>query len=132
MELFTWNGVSSDFHNLSILNISGLYDIPKKQYESIEVPGRTGNLLIDTGATLNKSITIQCCLSCSELSLVQTRVKMQEIQEWLVGPNGYQILSFPDESRFNAIVKEIGTVEQKKFNRIFVFTIIFECYEVIE
>lgn len=130
-DIFKLNGVSSYTHNLNIISIEGRYSIPKKQYESIEVPGRTGNLLIDTGATLNKDITIQCCLNCGLIDATQIRIKIKQITEWLIGNQGYSVLEFSDGGIFNAIVKdEVKVVHNTKEN-IFVFTIVFECYEVI-
>ena len=130
-DIFKLNGVSSYSHNLSIISIEGIYSIPKKQYESIEVPGRTGNLLIDTGAVLNKDITIKCCLNCGLIDPAQIRVKLRQITNWLIGNRGYSLLEFSNGSKFNAIVKDKVDVIHNTKENIFVFTIVFECYEVM-
>ena len=131
MDRFSLNGVWSTEHDIQIMNIQNRYSIPKKQYESIEVPGRTGNLLIDTGATLNKDITIECCLDCTPLNDEQINLKLKAITEWLIRPIGYQDLVFSDGGRFKAIVKDVVNVDHKRKDNIFVFVIVFECYEVM-
>ena len=130
--MFKWNAISSTYHNLEVINILGKYSMPKKQYQSIEVPGRTGNLLIDTGARLNKQITIECCLVCTGLDDIRTAAKLKEVQEWLLSPIGYKILEFPDGTKFNAIVSDVVDVVHRYSNNIFTMTLIFECYEVSE
>ena len=130
MDRFSLNGVWSTELNIQIMSIQGRYNIPKKQYESIEVPGRTGNLLIDTGATLNKDITIECCLDCTPLNDEQINVKMKAISNWLISPIGYQDLVFSDGGRFKAIAKDI-VVDHRRKDNIFIFSIVFECYEVM-
>ena len=131
MDIFSLNGIWCDYHDLKVINIQNRYSIPKKQYESIEVPGRTGNLLIDTGARLNKDISIECCLNCGPLNEEQTNLKMKEITEWLIGPKGYQDLIFSDGGHFKAIVNDVVNVVHKRKDNVFVFTVIFECYEVM-
>lgn len=130
MDRFSLNGVWSTEFNIQIMSIQGRYNIPKKQYESIEVPGRTGNLLIDTGATLNKDITIECCLDCTPLNDEQINIKMKAISNWLISAIGYQDLVFSDGGRFKAIAKDIAVDHRRKDN-IFIFNIVFECYEVM-
>lgn len=130
MDRFSLNGVWSTEFNIQIMSIQGRYNIPKKQYESIEVPGRTGNLLIDTGATLNKDITIECCLDCTPLDDEQINVKMKAISNWLINAIGYQDLVFSDGGRFKAIAKDI-VVDHRRKDNIFIFNIVFECYEVM-
>ena len=132
MDRFSLNGVWSTEFNIQIMNIQNRYSMPKKQYESIEVPGRTGNLLIDTGARLNKQITIECCLVCTGLDDIRTATKLKEVQEWLLSPIGYKILEFPDGTKFNAIVSDVVDVVHRYSNNIFSMTLIFECYEVSE
>ena len=129
--MFIWNSIPSRDYNLDVLHIEGQYSIPKKQYESIEVPGRTGNLLLDTGARLNKTITIQCCLICTGLRPEVIRAKINDIQEWLIGGVGYQVLEFRDGSRFNAIVSDAIEFNHITSDDVFTFDIKFECYEVM-
>jgi hypothetical protein len=130
VDRFSLNGVWSTEFNIQVMNIQNRYSIPKKQYESIEVPGRTGNLLIDTGATLNKDITIECCLDCTPLNDEQINLKMKVITNWLIGAIGYQDLVFSDGGCFKAIAKDI-VVDHRRKDNIFIFNIVFECYEVM-
>lgn len=131
MDRFSLNSIWSTDMDIQIMRILNRYSIPKKQYESIEVPGRTGNLIIDNGATLNKDITIECCLDCTPLNDEQINKKMNDISNWLIGGIGYQDLLFSDGGHFKAIVKDLVTIDHRRKDNIFIFNIIFECYEVI-
>ena len=49
---FTFNGTSSERYGLKVKNSNHL-SRPAKKIESISVPGRTGNLIIDDGSRLH-------------------------------------------------------------------------------
>ena len=52
---FTFNGITSTSKNLKCKDISHL-SFAVKSYESIKIPGRTGNLIIDDGSYENKAV----------------------------------------------------------------------------
>lgn len=128
---FSFNNISCTQYNVTVISVEGRFDLPKKQYESLEVPGRTGNLLIDTGATLNKDITIHCYMSCSDLNQEETVNRYKALKSWLIEPTGYCSLKFDAYQTFNAVVKDIIPIDHRQKNNDFIFDIIFECYEVI-
>jgi phage-related protein len=130
--MFSFNNISCTEYNIVVISTEGRFSLPKKQYQSIEVPGRTGNLLIDTGALLNKDITIHCYMNCAGLNEEQTILKYRELVNWLVKPTGYCELEFDGNQVFNAIVKDIVVVNRHELENQFTFDIVFECYEVIE
>ena len=125
-KYFTFNGVSSKTHNLKCKEISHL-SFAAKSYESIKVPGRTGNLLIDLGDKENKTVTVIANLDLRKVSnKVQT---VKGIKAWLLGHTGYKRLVFDDTIEYQAIVS--GEVELKElFNDFYEVTINFECVEV--
>lgn len=58
MNTFTYNGVTSSTYGIFIEHRPVL-TFPKRVIESISVPGRSGNLLFDTGAYENVTLTYQ-------------------------------------------------------------------------
>ena len=50
---FTFNGVNSQQYGLKVKQSNHLTR-PAKKIESIEIPGRTGNLIIDDGSKKNQ------------------------------------------------------------------------------
>ena len=58
---FTFNGTSSERYGLKVKNSNHL-SRPAKKIESISVPGRTGNLIIDDGSKENLVILILSCI----------------------------------------------------------------------
>lgn len=58
MNTFTYNGTSSSTYGIFIEH-RPVMSFPKRVIESIAVPGRSGNLLFDTGAYENVTLTYQ-------------------------------------------------------------------------
>lgn len=59
MNSFTYNGTTSSSFGIFIEH-RPVVAFPKRIIESINVPGRSGNLLFDTGAYDNVTLTYQC------------------------------------------------------------------------
>ena len=125
---FTFNGVNSTTHGLKCKEINH-FTFSSKSYESIKVPGRTGNLLIDDGSYENKVIPIVAHLDLRKVEDKKTVVN--NIKKWLIGHTGYKTLSFNDMVEYQAIVNgEITFTEL--FTDYYEIEINFECVEVIE
>ncbi len=122
---FTFNGVSSKTHNLKCKEINHL-SFAAKSYESIKVPGRTGNLIIDTGDKENKTIPIVVYLDRKENN---KKLVITNLKKWLMGHTGYKTLLFDDGIEYQAIVS--GEIDFKeKFKDYYEIDINFECVEV--
>lgn len=123
---FTFNKISASSKGLKIKDSNHL-SRPSKAYESIKVPGRTGNLIIDDGSFNNKEIEITCFLDRRQAKDLITKAK--EIGNWLQGETGYKELSFSDGSNFKAICSNQIDISQtiKNFAEV---VIRFEVYEV--
>lgn len=108
---FTINGKNSynDF-NL-IIKSSNHENLPKKRYESIVIPGRTGNLIIEGKAKDNKIIDIECLV---RLGTTNPQVYGISLMDWLQGFEGYSQLIFNDGYQFKAILN--GEVEIERLN----------------
>lgn len=58
MNTFTYNGIASSTYGIFIEH-RPVVSFPKRIIESISIPGRSGNLLFDTGAYENVTVTYQ-------------------------------------------------------------------------
>ena len=125
---FTFNGVSSTTHKLKCKEINH-FTFSSKSYESIKVPGRTGNLLVDDGSYENKVIPVTAYL---DLRTVENKITVVNyIKKWLIGHVGYNTLTFDDTVEYQAIVNGEVTFSEL-FNNYYEIEINFECVEVIE
>ena len=97
---FTFNGVNSQQYGLRVKQSNHLSK-PAKKIESIEIPGRTGNLIIDDGSRMNLTIELLCTLDCRSGNNIATISK--QIGAWLQDPIGYQTLTMYDGTTFKAI-----------------------------
>ena len=97
---FTFNGVNSQQYGLKVKQSNHL-SRPAKRIESIEIPGRTGNLIIDDGSKMNLTIELLCTLDCRSGNNIPTISK--QIGAWLQDPIGYQTLTMYDRTTFKAI-----------------------------
>ena len=123
---FSFNSTTNkDFDFKLVLVTSDHLTLAQKNYESIEIPGRSDNLIIDLGLTKNKTITDVCYLVSDNLYLA-----LKQIRTWLLAPIGYQQLEYEDGSSFNAIVK--GDIKiNVLFDTAAEVTIQYEANEVI-
>lgn len=125
-NFFTFNGISSKTHNLKCKEINH-FSFAAKSYESIKVPGRTGNLLIDTGDKENKIVPVIANLDLRKAS--DKALVVKNIKVWLQGHTGYKTLLFDDGVEYQAIVNgEVSFTEL--FKDYYEVSINFECVEV--
>ena len=125
---FTFNGVSSTTHGLKCKEINH-FTFSSKSYESIKVPGRTGNLLVDDGSYENKVIPVTAYLDLRTVENKKTVVN--NIKKWLIGHVGYKTLTFDDTVEYQAIVNGEVTFTEL-FTNYYEIEINFECVEVID
>lgn len=125
---FTFNGISSRNFNLKVKSSTHLSS-PSKKVEFIEIPGRTGDLVIDDGSFKNLSISIVCLLDTRETNNLAQVAK--QIRNWLQSPIGYQDLVFSDGTTFKAICSNQINIEDlvNNFGQV---TITFSAVEVQE
>lgn len=97
---FSFNDISSETYGLKVKQSNHL-SRPAKKIESISIPGRTGNLIIDDGSKENLSIELICTLDCRTHSNIALVAK--QIGAWLQDPVGYQTLIMYDGMSFKAI-----------------------------
>lgn len=62
LPIFSVNGVLSSDYGIYVLSTND-EDFPERDYESVEIPNRTGNLILDNGRWKNKNVVYNCvCL----------------------------------------------------------------------
>ena len=125
-NFFTFNGISSKTHNLKCKEINH-FSFAAKSYESIKVPGRTGNLLIDTGDKENKIVPVIANLDLRKAS--DKTLVVKNIKVWLQGHTGYKTLLFDDGIEYQAVVNGEVTFTEL-FKDYYEVSINFECVEV--
>ena len=102
---FTFNNITSQSKYL----ICGAIDhivFGTKSYESIKVPGRTGNLIIDEGSYEYTPVTIIAYLDVTDCTELQRKTKVDDIRNWLFGCSVATLL-FDDGIKYKAICKNI-------------------------
>ena len=124
---FTFNGTSSTSKNLKCKDISHL-SFAVKSYESIKIPGRTGNLIIDDGSYENKAVEVVAYLDLRGKTSSEKKTAINGIKTWLIGPIGYKTLVFDDTIEYKAICK--GVEISEVFNDYLEVSIEFEAVEV--
>ena len=105
MKEFTFNGVSSRNFNLKVKKSNHLSKA-KKRIELIEIPGRTGDLIVSDGSRENLNLEIVVYLDARDLN---TKEYSDRIDEWLNGHEGYKKLIFDDGTILDAIF--IGQID---------------------
>lgn len=125
MGLIIYNGRSSRDFGLEVWQPPD-YQIPEKDYETIHVPGRDGDLIIDKDSFKNVSRTYVVSVSKNGKSGFTSMANA--LSEWLHSASGYARLEDsyePDYYRLAAYQKSIGI--QNIYNLAGYTTIEFNC-----
>ena len=86
---FGFNGKTSEEFGI-LVEDHDFWKLPKKRLEFVQVPGRTGDLIIDDGSRENFTVTFQCHV---EVDSEDKASLLAELNEWLNSPTGYSELS---------------------------------------
>ena len=107
LDYFVYGGTSSASFNFIITGNDNLNSF-ENDFELIEIPGRSGDLVIDNKRKKNKEINIEAYADIEELGNAKTVVK--NIKQWLQGEVKYKTLTFSNDLiEYEAIVK--GPIE---------------------
>lgn len=124
MGVIIFNGKSSDEIGIKVEKFPN-YDIPEKDYDIIHVPGRNGDIVIDTGSYKNITRKYQISVATYGNEFYKT---INSVAEWLHSSPGYAILEDsyePDYYRI-AFYRETNSIENI-FDEAGRATISFEC-----
>lgn len=80
----TIGGVSLDEFNCHLL-MPGIASSPERDVQVIEVPGRSGDLVIDNGRFKNRSVEYKCVIDGSD-----SQYDFERMMAWLKSLKGYQ------------------------------------------
>lgn len=109
MGVIIFNGRSSTEFGIEVEHLPD-YDTPERDYDIIHVPGRNGDLVIDTGSFKNTSRKYQISVATRGEAFYE---KIKPIVEWLHSSSGYARLEDtyePDYYRL-AYYRESNTID---------------------
>ena len=107
LDYFVYGGTSSASFNFMIIENDNLNGF-ENDFELIEIPGRSGDLLINNNRKKNKEINIEAYVDLDGLGDAKTVSK--NIKQWLQGEVKYKALTFSNDlTEYKAIVK--GPIE---------------------
>lgn len=129
LESFTYGAISSTSFNFIIVSNDNLNGF-ENDFELVEIPGRTGNLIIDNQRKKNKEINIEAYADIEEFG--EASLVSKAIRNWLQGEVKYKPLIFSnDYIKYEAIV--LGNVEiVEEIENLLNIKFKFSCKEVGE
>lgn len=107
MGVIAFNGVSSADVGIEVEKFPS-YDIPEKEYDIIHVPGRNGDIVIDTGTYKNVSRIYEVSIATCDIAFHR---KMGRVAQWLYSASGYARLEDsyePDSYRLAIYNKKVS------------------------
>ena len=128
LDYFVYGGTSSASFNFMIVENDNLNGF-ENDFELIEIPGRSGDLLINNNRKKNKEINIEAYVDLDGLGDAKTVSK--NIKQWLQGEVKYKTLTFSNDLiEYKAIVK--GPIEiVEEIEGLLNINFKFSCKEVI-
>ena len=128
LDYFVYGGTSSASFNFMIVENDNLNGF-ENDFELIEIPGRSGDLLINNNRKKNKEINIEAYVDLDGLGDAKTVAK--NIKQWLQGEVKYKDLTFSNDlTEYKAIVK--GPIEiVEEIEGLLNINFKFSCKEVI-
>lgn len=118
-KTFTFNGRNSSEFGLFITG-EAVYDAAAYDYEFVDIPGRSGDLILDNGRFQNITVTYP--------AFVVDPSRMADIRAWLLGARGYKELTDdynPSEYRLGCYAA--GLTGKVFSNKAVNFDIVFNC-----
>lgn len=108
--IFTINNKTNKDFNFKVKTSNHLTK-PKKKIELVDIPGRTGALILDEGARENFTLTIEGYIDARSSSL---KSLCERLDSWLNDTIGYQTITFDDGTVLKAVfIGEINPEEIK-------------------
>ena len=124
LNYFTYNGTSSASFNIRVTAYPD-YDIPRREVERVSVPGRSGDLLMDTGAYSNFDKTYEIYFNARGSGF---HTSAHDVAMWLCNVGGYARL----EDTYDTDVYLMARVENPEtlanwMNYMGRATVVFNC-----
>ncbi len=121
-----FGGVSSADYGIYITG-EAVFNAPKRAVETVSVPGRNGDIIIDQGHWENIEVTYPA--GTFGMSETEFRTALSDFRNAVVSQLGYQRLSdtyHPDEYRMGTYVEGLE-VDAKNSNKAGQFNLVFNC-----
>ena len=122
INYLTFGGVQSNQYGVWISG-AGTYDAPGRDLEYIQIPGRSGDLIVDNGRYTNIEIVYPAYIADD------FDTKFDTFRALMLSKKGYQILTdtyHPDEFRLAALSGGLSA-ETGAYNKIGGFDLTFNC-----
>lgn len=126
--MIVWAGVPSDHVGVVVEHYPDQPG-PARQYETISVPGRNGDLIIDRGSYSNYTQSYDIYFSAEHSRLYRgAPMGARAVRAWLLGPVGYQVLEDSYDPDFYRTAYYVGPPDVENImNRFGRLTISFNC-----
>lgn len=121
-----FGGVNSADYGIYITG-EAVFNAPKRAVETVSVPGRNGDIIIDQGHWKNIEVTYPA--GTFGMSETEFRTALSDFRNAVVSQLGYQRLSdtyHPDEYRMATYVEGLE-VDAKNSNKAGQFSLVFNC-----
>ncbi len=122
MNYFTYDGISSLTYGI-LIEDKNIYDTPVRDYESVEVPGRNGDLTIDNGRYKNIPIGYKCGIG------VNFKQNINGFKAWLMSKRGYKRLEDSYENDYFRMARVKSSLNPEVFLKGVSghFEVMFDC-----
>ena len=97
------------------------HKFPERDVESVEIPGRTGNLTIDKGRWKNIEIEYSVAI------VNEAEFKVDELRAFLLSLSGYVRIESTFEPEYYRMGRLIGTPTPKAYKEAATITLTFDC-----
>ncbi len=99
MGIIVFNGISSRDVGIEVETFP-TYDVPEKEFETVHVPGRNGDVVIDSKTYKNRNRNYKVSIAALDIDYHQ---KMRKVSEWLHSADGYVRLEDSYEPDFYSL-----------------------------
>jgi phage-related protein len=130
MSYFEFAGMSTASIPGLLIEAKNIHDLPERDVEKIHVPGRNGDVLVDSGSYQNATVSYQCAVTkFSALPELARLLTVGQQAGWGFTPwRGYQLLrdGWAGHERLAVHSSQIP-MEEIIANRLLRFTVAFDC-----
>lgn len=124
MGTIFWNGVPSYQFNIQVERYPA-QDGPQRLFETIQIPGRNGELTIDSGVFSNYQQPYEIYFNANRK---KTPAVSREVKKWLQLPVGYQRLEDTYEPEVFRLARYVGPTQiENKMNLFGRIILYFDC-----
>lgn len=122
MTYFTYDGKNSKDFDI-VIDRAGVFYAAERDYDTIEIPGRNGDLTLDNGRYKNVEVTYSCTIGRS------FQKNMDFFLQWLMSLTGYRRLEDSLQPEYYRIARVASAPDPKTFAHYIggTFEIKFDC-----